>query len=281
MSDALSRQLPDGGPLAPAFSSVEIKAFERSFADQGYLVFPGVVSRSKLAGLRMRILEEFDALKASGGLFAGGGTLTGHLNCFPGEESRFVYEELRDKGILDVMRALFPGMRRSPNVGCNLNLPSSIAQHYHADRPFTQEFAICNVAIVETDVANGAIEVIPGTHKEFQRYWRFVLERVHRRAIRVALNQGDVLVRSSNLWHRGMPNLTPVARPMLALTWEDGGSVHDDPFAIDGGKIGFRPNWYRPNWLGRMRERTFITAPFTYAAYRFVRSLIGTKGYDH
>jgi hypothetical protein len=67
---------------------------------------------------------------------------------------------------------------------------------------------------------------------------------------------------------------------MLALTWEDGGSVHEDPFRVEQGKITFRPNWFRPNMLGRLRERTFIAAPITYNAYRFVRSLVGNKGYS-
>ena len=90
-----------------------------------------------------------------------------------------------------------------------------------------------------------------------------------------------LVVRSSNLWHRGMPNLSPLARPMMALTWEDGGSALDDPFAAEEGRITFRPNWYRPNLLGRLRERTFIAAPTSYSAYRFARSLVGTKGFDH
>ena len=32
--------------------------------------------------------------------------------------------------------------------------------------------------------------------------------------------------------------------------------------------------------LGRLRERMFVTAPITYSAYRFVRSLYGNKGYS-
>ncbi len=67
---------------------------------------------------------------------------------------------------------------------------------------------------------------------------------------------------------------------MVAFTWEDGGSAQDDPFKVEGGKITFRPNWFSPSPLGRLRERTFVAAPITYSAYRFVRSLFGTKGYD-
>jgi hypothetical protein len=86
-------------------------------------------------------------------------------------------------------------------------------------------------------------------------------------------------VRTSNLWHRGMPNRSAVPRPMLAFSWEDGGSEHDDPYTIDGGRIQFRPNFFRPSRLGRLRERTFVTAPFTYSAYRIVDSLFTNKGY--
>ena len=93
------------------------------------------------------------------------------------------------------------------------------------------------------------------------------------------MEQGDIMVRTSNVWHRGMPNKTSVARPMLALTWEDGGSQHDDPFAVEGGKIQFRPNWFKPTRLGRIRERMFVKLPISYSAYRFVTSLYGKKGY--
>jgi hypothetical protein len=93
------------------------------------------------------------------------------------------------------------------------------------------------------------------------------------------MNRGDIMVRTSNVWHRGMPNLTDVARPMLALTWEDGGSTVDDPFMAEEGHIKFRPNWFRPTRLGRIRERMFVSVPISYSAYRVVSSLIGNKGY--
>lgn len=251
------------------------------FAEKGYAVFPGVVSKDRLTALHGRLQAEFDRMKAEGKLFEGGGNLTGHLNCFPGEDSRFVYDELVEKGIIDAIRDIFPKASGLPNVGMNFNLPKSIAQHYHADRPFTQEFIICNIGVVDTEIANGAIDVLPGSQKKYYPFWRFIVERVPRRTTRLPMKQGDVLIRSSNLWHRGMPNLTSAPRPMMALTWEDGGSTLPDPFKMFDGKITFRPNWYNPNFLGRLRERTFIAAPFTYDAFRFVRSLYKNKGYDN
>jgi ectoine hydroxylase-related dioxygenase (phytanoyl-CoA dioxygenase family) len=259
----------------------DLEELKQAFAHDGYFVVRNVVSPERLSRLRTRILDEFERAKQAGRLFSGGGLISGHLNCFPGEESRFAYDALEEHGIVDLIKAIFPKAVRLPNVGCNFNLPNSVAQHYHADRNFLDYFIIANVAVVDTDVENGAIDLVPGTHKKFYKFWRFAVERPHRASKRIPMKQGDVLVRTSNVWHRGMPNRTAVARPMLAFTWEDGGSTRDDPFKVEDGKIVFRQNWYRPNFLGRLRERTFVTAPITYSAYRFVGSLFGTKGYDH
>lgn len=264
--------------IGPSF---DVEASRRALAEDGYVVFRNLVSPERLSRLASRIAEEFERAQSSGRLFSGGGRLSGHLNCFPGEEARFAYETLQAHGVVDLIRETFPKAQRPPNVGCNLNLPKSVTQHFHVDRNFIDNFMIANVAVVDTDLSNGAMEIVPGTHKKFYKYWRFALERPDRASRRVTMRQGDVLVRNSNVWHRGMPNHTNVPRPMLAFTWEDGGSHASDPFAVEGGKIAFRQNWFRPNFLGRLRERTFVTAPITYSAYRFVSSLFdGTKGYD-
>ena len=42
-------------------------------------------------------------------------------------------------------------------VSCNLNLPKSVPQHYHMDGVFAEDFMIANVAVVDTDLVNGAI----------------------------------------------------------------------------------------------------------------------------
>lgn len=259
----------------------ELEQLRHSFAESGFAIIRNVVPRDALSQLQARILEEYNRVKKEGRLFAGGGTMTGHLNCFPGAGSRFAYEVLEKRGIIDFIRTIEPKSVRLPNVGGNLNLPGSIKQHYHCDRPFTWHFIIANVAAVDTEIANGAIDVLPGTHHQWYPYWKFALGATWRKTTRLALKQGDVLVRSSNLWHRGMPNLTGKPRLMLAFTWEDGGSVREDPWSQEGGAISFYPNWFRTSRLGRLRERTFMTAPITYAAYRFVRSLVGRKGYSY
>lgn len=255
----------------------ETAALKQEFASNGYFVLRNVVSPKRLAELHVALAKEFDAASKSGALFSGGGLVSGHLNCFPGAGARFAYDTLTERGIIDLIKQLDPKVVRMPNVGLNFNLPGSHTQHYHIDRPFTRDFMIANVAVVDTVIENGAIELIPGTHKRFYKYTQFVLERRHRDGVRVPMNRGDVLVRSSNVWHRGTTNRTSIPRPMLAMTWEDGGSSHEDPFSDDGGKIRFRPNWFKPTRVGRLREQLFVKVPVAYSALRFTRSLLDSE----
>jgi len=252
----------------------ELEELQQAFASNGYVVLRNIVATEPLAELHKALAREFDAASKSGELFSGGGLVSGHLNCFPGAGARFAYDTLKERGIIDLMKKLHPNVLRMPNVGLNFNLPGSHTQHYHIDRPFARDFMIANVAVVDTVIENGAIELVPGTHKRFYKYARFVLERRHRDGVRVPMNRGDVLIRSSNVWHRGMTNLTAVPRPMLAMTWEDGGSNEPDPFDANGGKIRFLPNWFKPTRVGRLREKLFVNVPVTYSALRFARSLL-------
>ena len=268
-----------------AFAEVEnrkqsIGSLQQSFAENGYLIFRKVVPKERLTALAADLREEFDRARGSSALFSGGGLISGHVNSFPGEGARFAYEALEQHGIVDVIRAIYPKPFAGPYVGCNLNLPGSVAQHYHMDGWFLGDFIIANVAVVDTDLVNGAIDVLPGTHKSFYPYWRFVLERARRLTTRVQMQQGDVLIRTSRLWHRGMPNRAAVPRPMIGFTLGDPATTPAaDPFRVNDGKIVFQPNWFRTTALGRLREHTFAAAPVTYSAYRFVRSLFGNKGY--
>lgn len=270
VDDGTRSESAKSGPLTASEKADLKQAFDRD----GYFVIRKVVSPERLAELHKSLEQEFEAASKSGALFSGGGLKSGHLNCFPGAGARFVYDTLQDRGIIDLIKELDPRVVRMPNVGCNFNLPGSHTQHYHLDRPFTRDFMIANVAVVDSTIENGAMEAIPGTHKRFYKYTQFVLERVARNSVRVPLNRGDVLVRTSNVWHRGTANHTSVPRPMLAMTWEDGGNNLEDPFAADGGKIRFLPNWFKPTRAGQLREQLFVKVPASYAALRFARSLV-------
>jgi hypothetical protein len=254
--------------------------FRRRLDRDGFVVFRDVVSKQHLADLDQIVVAEFDRARAANELFSGGGSLSGHLNCYPGEAARFVYDELVAAGIVGLVRAVRPDIAESVRATMNFNLPGSTAQHYHMDGLYTKDFLICNVAVVDTDLANGAIDVLPGTNREFYKFWRYALQRKYRLSTRVPMASGDVIVRKSTLWHRGMPNRTASPRPMMAITFGEMDPTEPDPFILNDGRIEFYPNWFSTSRLGQLRERTFVTAPITYSTYRFARSLVGNKGYD-
>jgi hypothetical protein len=254
--------------------------FREGLDNDGYVIFRDVVSKDGLAGLGRTIVSEFDRARAANELFEGGGLHSGHLNCYPGEAARFVYDELVAAGIVDLVRAVRPDIVDSVRATMNFNLPGSVAQHYHMDGLYTKEFLVCNVAVVDTDLANGAIDLLPGTHREFYKFWRYAVERKYRLSTRVPMACGDVIVRKSTLWHRGMPNRTDAPRPMMAITFGEVDPADPDPFMVNDGRVLFYANWFSSSRLGQLRERTFVAAPKTYSAYRFARSLHGNHGYD-
>jgi hypothetical protein len=230
------------------------------------------VDGAMLSELTRQIAATWREQLKSGALFTGGGSRHGHLNCFPGEASRFVHQQLERRGIFELVRSLSSEQLRAPNIGCNLNLPGSSPQNEHVDGYAAKPFLIANVAAVDTDLQNGAMEIVPLSHRRSFKYWEIVLRRTDR--ARLLMKQGDVLIRISTLWHRGMPNHSENPRPMLAFTWEDRGSELADPYAQHGGRITFLPNRFKTDWRGRLAERAFVAAPQLGVAYRVARSLL-------
>ena len=94
------------------------------------------------------------------------------------------------------------------------------------------------------------------------------------------MEQGDVLLRRSTLWHRGMPNRSKAPRPMLSLTFGEESAPTGEGLPTFDGDIRFYPNWYSTSRLGIMRERLFTAAPVSYSAFRFAKSLTGRRGYS-
>ena len=246
----------------------------------GYVVLPQVVDRDQLKRFSDDLADAYEAKSNNGELFRGGGSLSGHLNCYPGEGSRFIYDAVSDHGILDVVRHFGPEKLSKLRVTTNYNLPGSRAQHYHPDGLYTEAFLICNVAVVDTSLDNGAIDVLPQTHHRFYKFWRYAIERKWQSTTRVPMQAGDVLLRISTMWHRGMPNSTTTPRPMMSLTFGEESAPEVEPFSVHGGEIAFTPNWYGTDRLGELREKAFVTMPWLYSTSRFARSLVGNKGYS-
>src|SRR6187549_2198428 len=154
-------------PRATSFDAAQLKP---KFDEEGYVVLPGVVSRSELQSVRERLDDEFARWKSSSAAFRGGGVLSGHLNCYPGGLARGVLDELTAKGVLGLGQQLLATSPRQVRMGCNFNLPGSVPQHWHMDGIYLERFLIVNVCVVDTDLNNGAISLVPKTHKRFYKF---------------------------------------------------------------------------------------------------------------
>jgi Phytanoyl-CoA dioxygenase (PhyH) len=258
-----------------ALAEKDLQAVRVGLEGEGYFVIPDVVSKDRLAEFNTTIVEAYRRAAK----FPGGGSISGHLNCFPGVEARFIYEEIEERGIADAIRTMRPGLPNDVRPTLNFNLPGSKPQHYHMDGVYIEEYIICNIAVVDTDLGNGAIDLLPSTNQEFYPFWRYALERKYRLTTRVPMQQGDVLLRKSTLWHRGMPNTSEMPRPMMSLTFGEKSAPTGDPFMTNDGKMIFYPNWYGTSQLGVLREQIEVAVPVTRSTFRFARSLVGNRGY--
>ena len=250
---------------------------EQRIREDGYYLVRDAVSKDQLADLDHRLRDAYDREVREGNLFEGGGRISGHLNCFPGEGSRFVIDDLRSSGVLDVLKTVAPDAVDRLRVNCNINLPGSVAQHYHIDGFYEDEFYLCTIAVIDTDLVNGALDVVPGTNQKSYKYWQYVLQRASRRATRMPMRQGDALLRKSTVWHRGMPNRSSELRPQLTFTFGERIAPTSDPFLEHEGRITFWPNWYSTSRWGRVREQLRAKAPIIASAQRFLASVVGRE----
>lgn len=263
------------------FTQVEVDSALSTIERDGYVVLPGVVPEDVLHRIEAELSADYQRATDNGGLFDGGGTISGHLNCYPGRMARPAYDAVAERGVVEIVAAKTPDAVERLRVTMNFNLPGSRNQHYHPDGLYTEEFLICNVAVVDTDLGNGAIDVLPGTHRQFYKFCQYAVQRKYRSSTRICMSRGDALLRLSTVWHRGMSNPSAAARPMLSFTFGEESAPEGDPFDTASGQAEFLPNWYGTDRAGAIRERVFVTAPWTYSTYRFVRSLVGNKGYSH
>lgn len=82
-----------------------------------------------------------------------------------------------------------------------------------------------NIPLVDFTWANGAMQVIPGSHhlpRSFHSYQFEKLPRLHSHSL--SLCRGDAIIRDGNMLHRGTPNLTHEPRPMLDQTYKAAGN---------------------------------------------------------
>jgi len=202
----------------------------------GFVVLNDVVDPAHLDVLHERITADIAALQARPD--APYNWNPGNLQQDPPPFPPYLFSDvLLNPFVISVTSALLgPGMK-NVMYGGNTALPGDQRQPVHADvghlwpldvleGPHPAAQLVVNVLTVDVSPENGATEIWPGTHRELGvgvgddiKISPDALEA--RRAIsppiQPTFRRGSMLIRDIRLWHAGMPNRTPVPRPMIAM----------------------------------------------------------------
>ena len=248
------------------------------FAAHGYLVLRGALSAEPCIALGQAATGEYARLAQAGWRFAESGSLAGHLNFAMGPGGQVLVEALVAAAIPELLAALAGEPLVLAQAVGNLNMPGSVHQDFHIDGAFERCSLIANVCLVPTDATNGATELVPGSNRAAMSYWRFHRDGWRGRGIRPELEPGDVVIRPTNLWHRGTPNRSSHPRPMAAFVWSpaalavgsEAASELARPLTIFGNK------YYGP--LRRVKEFVAVRLPWLDEGARLGRSWLGDRG---
>lgn len=191
----------------------------KQFYQQGFLLLPGALPAAPCEAFGAAVLAEYECMKQTGQASALIGAQAGHLNIRMGEQGRALLALVEEAGIATLVAELAGGRAVLRQAVGNLNLPGSCTQNFHMDGLFAERLIIANVCLTPTTAANGATELIPQSDRTELSYWRLTRDSWRGKSLRPALNPGDVLIRPSNLWHRGTANHSQAARPMAGFIW--------------------------------------------------------------
>jgi len=204
--------------------------------EDGYVVIEQVVDHAFLNVLKTRMDEDSAKLIAAE-KWGGAGRLRGHLQQGPPPFEPFMSTDVvANPYAIQIAKEMLGAGFYCCFYNGNTNTPDSGVQPLHADgvhlwgeqdqpHPITQ--LIVNIFPQDTSDQNGATQIWPGSHLDM----RPVTDETEadRRSfsppIQATMQKGDILVRDSRLWHRGVPNPSDQNRHMVAVVYNIGWMV--------------------------------------------------------
>jgi ectoine hydroxylase-related dioxygenase (phytanoyl-CoA dioxygenase family) len=249
----------------------------------GYTSLEACIDAKYPEDTRKELLAEYESALPMP--WRGGGKWFGHLSYVPSPASQIIREvasNARIKGVLD--RALGKDYK-IVGFGGNANLPGSKYQPAHMDGWLGTDFVVVNIPLGKTTEQNGSTEVWPRTHHEKMTVAQFNAKP--RESVRLNASAGDIILRWSNLWHRGTPNKSPDVRIMLALlvspvygklppvtvSEEDHAEFASFGLPVNAktgaqSKKGFGTSYFPATLKGNIFELTWMYAPPVFTAIR-------------
>ena len=247
----------------------------QAWRQRGYLFLEKAVPADLFAVLRDDIMSSFERIHSQDELLAMGGALSGHLNCFPGARVKALVDYLDETGVNFLVDKIGGETHMLVSAGCNINIPGSHDQNFHIDGDWERPFIVVNLSLVDTDNINGATEIVAGTHKSRMSYSEFFVSGLYAKRCSLPSRAGDIIIRTSRLWHRGTRNTSKAMRPMIGLVYAptSHGMAPVDFSQFDG-QVALLPNRFGSGFRGRAAEWIAVNAvPVAFAA-RFLQSLL-------
>ena len=204
-----------------------------------------------------------------------GGSIAGHLNFSFGEEMTDQIQKKLINKFLPIAKKYLDTQFCKVVIGGNVNLPNSVNQHWHADSSFFDNWLIMNFLIDDFTEFNGATDFVESTHKKYISYLDYLKMRIigkFQSNNLKSLIKGSVIIRDSNLWHRGTKNFTQSPRAMLSICFLR--SKSDEIFSANK-RVGFYQNWFGNK--NKFFELIYVYMPILVSVTRFIRSLLKSR----
>jgi len=262
--------------------------------ETGYLIVRGICDPEHLENIRGvldRTWEDFSRAPS----WIGGGRIIGHLACkLPSTRDMVFDDVLLNPIVRHIAAGLLGATPRNLHYGGNTNLPDSVPQMFHSDvEDRTESSLVVNIPVGNVTSDNGAIELIPGTHR--RQYAHDEILSLERRGdyVRAETASGDVILRYPGLLHRGTSNKSSRPRHMIGLWYAEAGSKRESEtpplilgsdcsdwaeenaaalhYTIGDPTAALAPNYFPAGFRGAMMERFYRTAPDLFRSLRALR----------
>jgi len=231
----LTLEVTSAERAAGALTEARLQAAMTALREDGCLALEGVVKPAHLATIGERMQADLPAILARED--APYNFNRGNVQQMPPPFPPYLFADVvANDLIVSITEAVLgPGVQNGFYSG-NTALPGEFRQPVHVDSgqlwpgltvaPPAYGMVV-NLPVVDMSPENGAVELWPGTHRDTALSLAaesiVVPEAAQRRyresaaPLQPTLACGGALIRDLRLWHRGMPNWTATARPMLAM----------------------------------------------------------------
>ena len=235
------------GEMSPEACALAVSAVKT----YGYVVLENAVPHGCLDALHEKIDEDTKKLLVNPNWNAIG-KVKGHLQPSPPRYAPYVFRELISNSFAaQVTKEAFGDNTFIKSYSANANCPDSKSQPIHVDGDDTA--LIVNIGLTDITEHNGSIELWPGTHLIRDVGTRIppsVFEDRRKIAppIRANTKKGSLLIRHTQVWHRGMPNYSGRVRHMVATMHYKYGSDLGEPLKFNKGcEAEFENSILHPN----------------------------------